>query len=250
MTDAFRAELFRLRRDKTVLLPFILSALGILFFGALMSVSDGIDRLTFFTDGTVSNFFDVAAIATFAIYFVLVQEFRYDTMKNICTSKTSRSSFFAAKFLTQLILLGALCLWTALFSAMSVGMMKQGSASPVELLPQLAGCFLRMAVFLIQELAVIDLLFMMTRHEAAVFMIYFLGLNNIGTLLAFLADVLGLNSDLIYVLSIGGCRDMVCKLNMTAGENMLFFAVTALKTAVVLLTIKRRASRELKVAKN
>lgn len=238
MTDSLKAELFRCRKDKFPLFAFILVTAGFIFMTFIARFAEHNDRVTIFTSGTLSQFYSLVKMAVFVLYFVWFQEYRYGTMKNLCMSDTTKGQYFTAKFLTQIIVCISLMVWTLICFSICYLTLERGTGDASGLIKESLLTFLRFTLFSVMEIAVIDLLFVITKNEIVSFLLFFIVLSNSGALIAQLAEKAGIGGDRVYPFTIGGAYDAATTLALPASDSIIFIlSVTARVLIIYTITL-------------
>ena len=238
MTDSLKAELFRCRKDKFLLFAFIFVTAGFIFMTFIAGFAEHNDRVTIFTSGNISQFCSIVKMAVFVLYFVWFQEYRYGTMKNLCMSETTRGQYFTAKFLTQIIVCIALMVWVLICFSLCLLTLEKGTGDTSAVIKEGLLILLRLSLFSVMEIAVIDLLFVITKNEIVSFLLFFIVLSNSGAYIAQLAEKAGIGGDRVYPLTIGGAYDTATTSAIPASDSIIFIvSVTARVLIIYTLTL-------------
>lgn len=233
MINNLKAELFRCKKDKFLIFPFLLILAGFIFMMFIAKFAEHNDRVTIFTSGTVTQFYTLIKMAVFVLYFVWFQEYRYGTLKNLCMSETSKTKYFTAKFITQIIICLLLMVWALICFMIGFMTLKEGTGYTSEITKESFITFLRFILFSVLEIALVDLFFVITKNEIVSFLLFFIVFSNAGPLIAQIAEKIGIGGDTVYPHTLSGAYDAATAFTITANEQTVFLVSVIVRIVVI-----------------
>lgn len=228
MINFIKAEFFRSRKDKFLLLVFAIVFIGYASTTLLAAVGDHCTRYSILFSSWQNQYYFILKLSVFLLCCIWTQEFRYETLKNVFSSGKGIEKFYLAKVIVQFIMCLILFIWALLCYILLFVMLPKESGDILAIGLERFKGLAALLPYSFVEISVLNLIYMVIKKETLMFILYFLFVDTIGSIISSFTGM-----SFFETISIGNGYDKAVSVFINSNERIMTMAVMLIYIIVI-----------------